>query len=146
MNLTHFTPHINPAEFIDDPDDVKPSDWVDSATIPDPDAVKPDDWDESQPSKIADKSAVKPAAWDEEAPAMIPDPSAVKPEDWDDEEVSLLACTCITITSFVTLAPLINNSLGFLSFFISHRTASGRLLWSPIRCATALDAVPGPRP
>lgn len=147
--LTHFTPPINPAEFIDDPDDVKPSDWVDSATIPDPDAVKPDDWDESQPSKIADKSAVKPAAWDEDAPAMIPDPSAVKPEDWDDEEVgeaSLRACTCITITSFVALAPLINNSRGFLPFFISHRTASGRLLRSPIRCATAWDAVPGPRP
>jgi len=84
--LTNLTPPINPAEFIDDPNDVKPSEWVDSATIPDPDAIKPDDWDESQPLKIPDNNAVKPAAWDEDAPLTVPDPSAVKPDDWDDEE------------------------------------------------------------
>lgn len=51
---------------IKDPNDKKPSDWVDDAEIPDP----------------SDK---KPAGYDD-VPAKIPDPAAKKPEDWDDEE------------------------------------------------------------
>ena len=44
--LEDFTPAVNPEKEIDDPNDSKPSDWVDEAKIPDPDATKPDDWDE----------------------------------------------------------------------------------------------------
>ena len=50
----------------DDPDDKKPSDWVDETMIDDPEDKKPDGWDD--------------------IPAQIPDPDASKPEDWDDED------------------------------------------------------------
>jgi len=84
--LTHMIPAINPPKKIDDPEDVKPADWVDAPEIIDPSAVKPEDWDEEAPSRLPDTSAVKPADWDETAPTTIPDPTATKPEDWDDEE------------------------------------------------------------
>lgn len=51
---------------IKDPQQSKPSDWVDSKKIPDPTDVKPEGYDD-----IA---------------AEIPDPSAEKPDDWDTEE------------------------------------------------------------
>jgi len=51
---------------IDDPEDKKPSDWVDTKKIDDPEDVKPEGWDD-----IAEK---------------IRDPEAKKPEDWDDED------------------------------------------------------------
>ena len=86
--LTHLRPPINPDEYINDPTDFKPSDWVDEAEINDPDAVKPDDWDESQPRKIPDPNATKPEGWLDNAPETIPNPDISKPEDWDDEEVS----------------------------------------------------------
>lgn len=84
--LTHMVPAINPPEFIDDPTDSKPEDWVDEPMITDPDAVKPADWDEDAPRKIPDVKATKPAAWLDDAPTKIPDPSMTKPVDWDDEE------------------------------------------------------------
>lgn len=62
--LENFNPPVNPPKEINDPEDQKPSDWVDLILIPDPEAKKPEDWVEV---------------------AMIPDPNAVKPEDWDDE-------------------------------------------------------------
>merc|ERR1719316_2468431 len=55
-----------PKPMIDDPDDKKPSDWVDEQEIDDPEAKKPDGYDD--------------------IPAQIPDPDATKPEDWDDED------------------------------------------------------------
>jgi calreticulin len=55
-----------PKEMIDDPDDSKPSDWVDETEIDDPAAKKPEGYDD--------------------IPAQIPDPDATKPEDWDDED------------------------------------------------------------
>ena len=55
-----------PKKEIKDPDQSKPSDWVDDKKIPDPDAKKPDGYDD--------------------IPAEIPDPEAEKPEDWDDDE------------------------------------------------------------
>jgi len=55
-----------PKPTIDDPDDKKPSDWVDETEIDDPAAKKPDGYDD--------------------IPAQIPDPDATKPEDWDDED------------------------------------------------------------
>jgi len=50
---------------IDDPEDKKPSDWIEDAQMDDPDDKKPDDW-------VTEKRIV--------------DPEAKKPDDWDDEE------------------------------------------------------------
>merc|ERR1712139_733148 len=55
---------LKPKE-ISDPDDKKPSDWVDDSMIDDPETKKPDDWVEEK---------------------RIVDPDAKKPDDWDDEE------------------------------------------------------------
>lgn len=38
--LENFEPPVNPPKEIDDPEDSKPDDWVDEATIPDPEAKK----------------------------------------------------------------------------------------------------------
>merc|ERR1711967_120866 len=53
------------AKTIDDPDDKKPSDWVEDSMMDDPEDKKPDDW-------VTEKRIV--------------DPEAKKPDDWDDEE------------------------------------------------------------
>merc|ERR1712144_139365 len=50
---------------IDDPEDKKPSDWVEDSMMDDPEDKKPDDWVEEK---------------------RIVDPEAKKPDDWDDEE------------------------------------------------------------
>jgi calnexin len=84
--LEDFDPAFNPPKEIEDPDDVKPKDWVDQIKIADPEAVKPEDWDEDAPYEIVDEDAVKPEDWLEDEPLTIPDPEAEKPEDWDDEE------------------------------------------------------------
>ncbi|KAB5591962.1 Calnexin [Ceratobasidium theobromae] len=84
--LESFEPPVNPPKEIDDPEDKKPSDWVDEAKIPDPAATKPDDWDEDAPREIPDKDAVQPEGWLTDEPLTIPDPDAEKPEEWDDEE------------------------------------------------------------
>merc|ERR1719291_1111495 len=54
---------LKPKE-ISDPDDKKPSDWVDDSMMDDPEAKKPDDWD------------------DEEDDSMMDDPEDKKPDDW----------------------------------------------------------------
>lgn len=84
--LEDFTPAVNPAAEIDDPNDTKPADWVDEARIADPAAVKPEDWDEEAAFEVVDEEAEKPDDWLEDEPLTIPDPEAEKPEDWDDEE------------------------------------------------------------
>ena len=84
--LSDMTPPVNPEKVIDDPDDKKPSDWVDLAQIEDPAATKPDDWDETLPEYIPDEKASKPAGWEDNEPLQVPDPAATKPADWDDEE------------------------------------------------------------
>lgn len=84
--LESFDPPVNPPKEIDDPEDQKPSDWVDEAQIVDPDATKPDDWDEDAPYMIEDVDATKPEDWLEDEPVMVDDASAVVPEDWDEEE------------------------------------------------------------
>eukprot|EP00884_Botryococcus_braunii_P011091 jgi/Botrbrau1/19984/Bobra.0768s0001.1 len=81
-----FEPEINPSKEIDDPEDEKPNDWVDSAKIPDLEAIKPDDWDEDAPRLIADEDAEKPEGWLDDEPSEIDDPGASKPGDWDEEE------------------------------------------------------------
>merc|ERR1719287_437040 len=55
-----------PKKEIDDPDDKKPSDWVDETEIDDPEDKKPDGHDD--------------------IPAQVADPEATKPDDWDDED------------------------------------------------------------
>merc|ERR1719461_2746628 len=55
---------LKPKE-IEDPEDNKPSDWVDDSMMDDPDTTKPEDWVEEK---------------------RIVDPEAKKPDDWDDEE------------------------------------------------------------
>ncbi|KZT08599.1 Calreticulin-domain-containing protein [Laetiporus sulphureus 93-53] len=84
--LDDFNPPVNPPKEIDDPEDTKPEDWVDTKRIPDPDATKPADWDEDAPYEIPDEDAEKPEGWLDDEPEMIPDPDAEKPEEWDDEE------------------------------------------------------------
>jgi len=56
---------LKPKE-INDPDQSKPTDWVEESRIPDP-------------------AEIKPAGYDD-IPEQIPDPDAAKPEDWDDED------------------------------------------------------------
>jgi hypothetical protein len=84
--LTDFNPPVNPSKEIDDSEDKKPSDWVDTKRIPDPDATKPDDWDEDAAYEVLDEDAVKPEGWLDDEPQDIPDPDSEKPEEWDDEE------------------------------------------------------------
>lgn len=81
-----FEPPVQPAEEIDDPEDKKPSDWVDTKKISDPEAKKPDDWDEDAPAQIPDEDAVKPEGWLDDEPEKVPDPDAKKPDGWDDDE------------------------------------------------------------
>jgi calreticulin len=76
-NLEDDWDFLAPKE-IDDPEDKKPTDWVDEAEIDDPEDSKPEDWDNVQ-AQISDPDAEKPEDWDEEddgaweAP-MIPNP------------------------------------------------------------------------
>ncbi|CAE7864886.1 crtA [Symbiodinium sp. KB8] len=49
---------------IKDPDDKKPSDWVDDSMMDDPEDKKPDGWVEEK--KIVDAKATKPDDWDDE--------------------------------------------------------------------------------
>lgn len=81
--LTDMVPPMFPPSEVDDPNDRKPADWVDSPTMPDPNAKKPDSWDDSIPSAIRDPKARKPEGWRDDLPAYIRDPNAVKPEEWD---------------------------------------------------------------
>jgi len=84
--LEDFEPAVNPDAEIDDPEDFKPADWVDTKRIADPEATKPEDWDEDAPYEIVDTEAEKPEGWLDDEPLTIPDPDAEKPEEWDDEE------------------------------------------------------------
>merc|ERR1711966_348444 len=49
---------------IDDPEDKKPSDWVEDSMMDDPADKKPDDWVEEK--RIVDAAAKKPDDWDDE--------------------------------------------------------------------------------
>jgi len=55
-----------PSESIKDPEQSKPTDWVDTKMIEDPEAKKPEGYDDM--------------------PAEIPDPDSEKPDDWDEED------------------------------------------------------------
>ncbi|GAA5872764.1 hypothetical protein JCM16303_006822 [Sporobolomyces ruberrimus] len=84
--LEDFTPSVNPSKEIDDPKDVKPSDWVENPKISDPRAEKPSDWNEDAPASIEDPDAVQPEDWLVDEPATVADPDAEKPEEWSDED------------------------------------------------------------
>jgi len=84
--LEDFDPPLIPAEEIDDPEDTKPSDWVDNPKIPDPEASKPEDWDEDAPRMIVDPTASKPDGWLDDEPLQVADPGASQPEDWDEDD------------------------------------------------------------
>ena len=72
--LEDFSPAVNPAAEIDDPEDFKPEDWVDTKRIADPEAKKPEDWDEDAPYEIPDMDAEMPEDWLVDEPSVIPDP------------------------------------------------------------------------
>ena len=77
---------FEPPKEIDDPDDFKPADWIDTPKIQDPDAFKPEDWDEDAPKQIPDMDAEKPEDWLDDEPDFVADPDAEAPDDWDEEE------------------------------------------------------------
>jgi len=63
---------------IDDPEDKKPSDWVEDSMMDDPEDKKPDDWVTEK--RIVDEAAKKPDDWDDEEdgewePPMIDNPA-----------------------------------------------------------------------
>lgn len=54
-----------PPPLLDDPTDVKPDNWVDSAVMEDTNWMKPADWDDSQPALIRDPNSKAPPEYDE---------------------------------------------------------------------------------
>jgi len=67
-----------PSKTIPDPDDKKPSDWVDEAEMDDPEDKKPAHWDDV-PHQVKDPEAKKPSDWDDSLdgewePPMIDNP------------------------------------------------------------------------
>ena len=68
---------LEPKE-IKDPEQSKPSDWVDNALMDDPEDTKPEGWDDI-PETIPEEGAEVPEDWDEEEdgewePPMVPNP------------------------------------------------------------------------
>merc|ERR1711979_160128 len=79
---------LKPKE-INDPDDKKPSDWVDDSMMDDPADKKPDDWADEK--RIVDADASKPDDWDDEEDgeweATMKDNPAYK-GDWNVKRIS----------------------------------------------------------
>merc|ERR1712178_16257 len=69
---------LEPKE-IDDPEDKKPSDWVDEAEMDDPEDKRPEGYDDI-PAKIADPKASKPDDWDDESDGAWEAPQIDNPE------------------------------------------------------------------
>merc|ERR1711998_23879 len=65
-------------KIINDPEDKKPSDWVDSSMGDDPESKKPDDWVEEK--RIVDSEAKKPDDWDDEEDGEWEAPMKDNPE------------------------------------------------------------------
>jgi calnexin len=88
LSSKDFAPPVNPPSEIDDPEDHKPTDWVDEAKIDDPESSKPDDWDEDAPYQVPDPDEKKPEGWldDVDPKEQVPDTEAKAPDDWDAEE------------------------------------------------------------
>merc|ERR1719262_1441413 len=74
---------------ISDPEDKKPSDWVDEAMMDDPEDKKPDDWVEEK--RITDTDAKKPDDWDDEEDGEWEPPMKDNPDykgDWSVKRIS----------------------------------------------------------
>jgi calreticulin len=79
---------LKPKE-ISDPDDKKPSDWVDDAMMDDPEDKKPADWVEDK--RIVDSEATKPDDWDDEEDGEWEAPMKDNPDykgDWSVKRIS----------------------------------------------------------
>merc|ERR1711904_232888 len=79
---------LKPKE-IDDPDDKKPSDWVEDSMMDDPESKKPDDWVEEK--RIVDSEAKKPGDWDDEEDGEWEAPMKDNPEfkgEWKAKRIS----------------------------------------------------------
>jgi len=74
---------------IDDPEDKKPSDWVEDSMMDDPEDKKPDDWVEEK--RIVDAAAKKPDDWDDEEDGEWEAPMIDNPDyhgDWSVKRIS----------------------------------------------------------
>merc|ERR1711920_374877 len=74
---------------IADPDDKKPSDWVEDSMMDDPEDKKPDDWVTEK--RIVDAEAKKPDDWDDEEDGEWEPPMKDNPEykgDWSVKRIS----------------------------------------------------------
>merc|ERR1711943_135411 len=74
---------------IDDPEDKKPSDWVEDSMMDDPEDKKPDDWVTEK--RIVDAEAKKPDDWDDEEDGEWEPPMKDNPEykgDWSAKRIS----------------------------------------------------------
>merc|ERR1719238_2408760 len=79
---------LKPKE-INDPDDKKPSDWVDTSMMDDPEDKKPDDWTDEK--RIVDEEAKKPDDWDDEEDGEWEAPMKDNPDykgDWKAKRIS----------------------------------------------------------
>merc|ERR1712187_120175 len=79
---------LKPKE-IEDPEDKKPSDWVDDSMMDDPETTKPEDWVEEK--RIVDPEAKKPDDWDDEEDGEWEAPMKDNPEnkgDWYGKRIS----------------------------------------------------------
>jgi len=65
---------------IPDPEQTKPTDWVDDEFIDDPNDKKPDDWDENEPQYIDDPEAEKPEDWDDDMDGEWEAPKSENPK------------------------------------------------------------------
>merc|ERR1711997_1055632 len=77
------------AKEISDPDDKKPSDWVDDSMMDDPEDKKPDDWTDEK--RIVDEEAKKPDDWDDEEDGEWEAPMKDNPAykgDWNVKRIS----------------------------------------------------------
>merc|ERR1712147_337426 len=74
---------------IDDPEDKKPSDWVEDSMMDDPEDKKPDDWVTEK--RIVDAEAKKPDDWDDEEDGEWEAPMKDNPDykgDWSAKRIS----------------------------------------------------------
>merc|ERR1712025_1425056 len=79
---------LKPKEILD-PDDKKPSDWVDEAMMDDPESKKPSDWVDEK--RIADAEAKKPDDWDDEEDGEWEAPMKDNPDykgEWSVKRIS----------------------------------------------------------
>lgn len=84
--IEDMNPPVVEPEYIDDPNDKKPSDWDDRVLIPDPTATKPKDWEDDAPTMIPDPKRLNPPkGWLVDEPKTIPDVHSRKPREWNEE-------------------------------------------------------------